>query len=527
MINKIIFIFLIFFFYNKILIKFKNSNSKRIEYNYDFLNTSFEDLENSKKVLLTKKYLMRNKKYYDENSKNYHTFGWLHAAKKIGGANFVKIAKNQIINWTNNNYSSVSYVWEETFISKRLINLIYNYDFYAVSSNKNEKKIFKNLILKHFLLLNLRRQISKNISDISIESSKALLLFSLINKLKYSHFINLIKEQINNNVNEDGFHKSINPSLQAEYINHLYEIKNMCLFFKIEKIDVIEFQILNMCSLLKNLFHKDSTIALFNGSNNINATSISKINEIYKDVKRKELKKITNGLAVYDNEKFKVFFDITKPTNKLLNQNLHAGTLSIEMSYDKEKIITNCGSIETRVGKKPEFLRFSAAHSTIIINNTNISELVEKKSYKRIPKKIIYNYQEGENYQIYEATHDGYRDNFNSIVKRRIILSKNKIELKGEDTILLTKLNNNKRIYNIRFHLTPGCSCLMTNDKKTVIIKTISQKSWIFKSESKLTLEDSIYINDGRRINKTKQIVLSGACSVAKKTEYWSISKAE
>ena len=56
----------------------------------------------------------------------------------------------------------------------------------------------------------------------------------------------------------------------------------------------------------------------------------------------------------------------------------------------------------------------------------------------------------------------------------------------------------------------------MTNDKKTVIIKTISQKSWIFKSESKLTLEDSIYINDGKRINKTKQIVLSGACSVAK-----------
>ena len=77
---------------------------------------------------------------------------------------------------------------------------------------------------------------------------------------------------------------------------------------------------------------------------------------------------------------------------KLLNQNLHAGTLSFEMSYDKEKIITNCGSIEKRIGKKPEFLRYSAAHSTIILNNTNISELVEKKSYKRIPQIIEYNY---------------------------------------------------------------------------------------------------------------------------------------
>ena len=46
----------------------------------------------------------------------------------------------------------------------------------------------------------------------------------------------------------------------------------------------------------------------------------------------------------------------------------------------KEKIITNCGSIEKRTGRKPEYLRLSAAHSTIIINNTNIARSKHKKS---------------------------------------------------------------------------------------------------------------------------------------------------
>ena len=292
-----------------------------------------------------------------------------------------------------------------------------------------------------------------------------------------------------------------------------------------KKIDVIEFQILNMCSLLKNLFHKDGSIAFFNGSNNANIKIIQKINKLYKDIKPKRLTNIKNGIAVYDKHKLKIFFDITKPSSRLLNQNLHSGTLSFEMSYDNEKIFTNCGSIEKRIGKKPEFLRFSAAHTTLILNNTNISELVEKKSYKRIPQLIKYNYEELDDAFLYESIHDGYSKNFKSVIKRKMLISKKNIGINGEDTIISTKLSSRKKIYNIRFHLTPNCSCLITNNEKNVLIKTNLNNSWIFKSENKLTLEDSIYINDGKRISKTKQIVISGVVSSPKKTETWSIYK--
>ena len=99
----------------------------------------------------------------------------------------------------------------------------------------------------------------------------------------------------------------------------------------------------------------------------------------------------------------------------------------------------------------------------------------------------------------------------------------NKIE--GEDIIITTKLYNKKILYNIRFHLTSNCSCLLTNDSKNVLIKTKKGQSWIFRSKTSLTLEDSIYIKDGKKVEQTKQIVISNYSDASKQKQFWSITK--
>ena len=199
-----------------------------------------------------------------------------------------------------------------------------------------------------------------------------------------------------------------------------------------------------MTSVLGNLIHKDNSIALFNGSNNANYNSVIKIINLTKDIKLKKLENIKNGIAAYSNNKLKIFFDVVKPSNKEINQNLHAGTLSFELSCDGEKIITNCGSVEKRFVKRPDYFRYSAAHSTIVVSNTNISELVEKKSYKRIPKNIIFKNSDNEESLIWTGSHDGYRENFNKIIKRKIKIYKKINKIEGEDTVITTKLQNKK-----------------------------------------------------------------------------------
>ena len=121
--------------------------------------------------------------------------------------------------------------------------------------------------------------------------------------------------------------------------------------------------------------------------------------------------------------------------------------------------------------------------------------------------------------------HDGYQDNFKKIIKRKIFISKKTFYIRAEDLIINSKFFKDDIIYSIRFHLTPICTCVLTQNKKSVLIKTNLDQSFVFKSESKLTLDDSIYISDGKKIEKTKQIVITGRCKTPKTIVKWFIAK--
>jgi len=521
MIKKIVKKIYINFFLNNFIIKLKSKKKYINDYGFDFQNICFENLSHLQTILFSNKYY--KKKFVDEKNYSYHCFDWLIVAKKVGGSKSISIAKKQIFNWYKKKYSKNSFIWDAHVTTKRITNLIYNYDFYAISSNNYEKKIFHNLIFEHYLILEAFIKFEK-IEKTTIELSKIIILLRIIYKNDIEKNLSILKIQIYKFIDKNGYHKSYNPSYQAEFINQLHEIKNILLYFKYKIPNEIDFHLYNMSAAFNNFFHKDNSIALFNGSNNANYFQYKKIDQQINDLKPKKLDKVKNGICIYNDKNKKIFFDIVKPTNRQINQNLHSGTLSFEMSCLGEKIVTNCGSMEKRYGKKPEYFRYSAAHSTLILNNTNISEL-SKNSYKRIPQKILFDYVENNNEVIWIASHDGYHINFSRIIKRKLKISKNKNMVAGEDSIILSKYNSKKILYNIRFHLTPNCSSLLANNKRSVFIKTSKNQSWIFNSTGILSLEDSICIKDGKKIEQIKQIVITNYADVSNKTEKWSFVK--
>ena len=521
MIKKIIKKIYIFIFINSFFIKIKNQNRKN--FNYNFLNINFDNYENSKNIFLSKKYYKG--KFLNEKDYNYHCFDWLQYAKKIGGSKSINNSKKLIFIWNKNNYSKNTFVWEVKITAKRLANLIYNYDFYAISAANLDKNLLDKIILEHFLIINLEIN-QKKVTELKIEEYKSLLLGFLIYNKDTDKILKILLKLLTIQIDKNGFHKSYNPMQQAEFLNNLHEIKNMLLFFKISVPNELSYHIINMTALLTSLLHKDNSLALFNGSNDLYNKEVHQIINLENDVKSKDLKKINKGIAIYNDKNKKIFMDIVLPINQLINNNLHASTHAIEISSQGEKIITSCGSIEKRIGKKPEYLRYSAAHSTIILNNTNISELVENKSYKRAPKKIIFLSEEDKNYIIWKSTHDGYVDNFKKIVKRSIFISKDENKIIGQDSIISTKMHSKKISYSIRFHLMPNSNCLITNNYKSVLIKTKLNQTWIFKSNSKISIEDSIYINNGKKVEQNKQIVINGTADDKKKIENWSLIKS-
>jgi uncharacterized heparinase superfamily protein len=507
----------------KIYIFLVKKNFNNVSFEYNFKNIEFQDDEYLKKLIFVDNF--KNNKIHNLQNYTYHSFDWLNIARKIGGENSIIKAKKHLISWNSNKYKKNTFVWNSSFISKRLVNIIYNYDFFASTYSKHDKNLINNIIIEHYLLLGIEIN-SKSVDLVSLEECKAIILLSLIYKKKIYKYEQLLKKIILTHVDNNGFHKSYNPLSQAKFINHLYEIKNIFLYFKIYISEELNFQLLNMTSLLKSLMHKDGSLALFNGSNNFYLSKIFEITKMEKDLKAKNLKGVKKGILYYSDKNKKVFMDIVKPVNQSINEDFHSGTLSFELSCLNEKIITNCGAVNNKYSESPQYLRYSAAHSTTIVNNTNISELIKGRAYKRAPQNITINSIENNESFTWEASHDGYLKNYQKIIKRKLQISKKSDAIFGQDEIISTKINSRKESYSIRFHLMPHCNCLITNDKKTILIKTKKNQSWVFKSNSSICIEDSIYIGNGKRVEQNKQIVIYGSIQNNKKIEKWSLIKS-
>ena len=505
-IRKFIYVFIFYKFKSKKNLTFSDLNFRKNDYtNY----------------IQVKSYIFK-KEFYNLSNKNVHSFDFLNFSNKLGGKIGINLSKESIFGWFNKNKNKLNFPWTEDYTSKRFINLLYNYEYINSSALTNDKKKLDLIIFFHMHRILFDIKTKKN-SEVSSFDLIAYLLTSLINNKNNYNIINYIKFITDNQVDKIGMHKSYNILEHSKFINNLYEIKNILLFFNIKKSNLFDELLLKMTSILNQYFHSDGSIPLFNGSNNIYTKLI--YDSLNKDtfLVKREFTNINNGLAFYGDKNKKIFFDVVQPNKDMISSNLSAGTLSIEFSGLGEKIFTNCGASET-FGKNPEYLRYSAAHSTIILQNTNISEIKEGNPHIKFPQSVIFRKESNDDKEIFEGSHNGYMRKFNKILKRKLVIFKNKNKINGEDTFISYKEIRTRIFFHIRFHLAEEMVFNFTNNKKNIILKTKNENIWLFKSDNELIVEDSILV-DNNLTKPIKQIVIKGILSENKTVKKWSLEK--
>ena len=485
---------------------------------FNDLNFRRLDFTNYKQV----KSFIFKKDFYRLNNDHINTFEFLNYSQNLGGKIGISLSRNSIIKWYANNKNKIFHPWTGDNTSKRLINIIYNYDFITSSSSETEIKTLKKIILVH-IYRTIQDFKFKDLNEISSYDIIANTLSNLILKKKFNSHKSYIEIIINTQVDKLGMHKTYNILEHAKFLNNLYELKNIFLYFKIKIPKKIEEVVIKMTSILNEYFHLDGTIPLFNGANN-NYTKI-----IYETLNtddyliKRTFSSINNGIAFFSDKNKKLFFDVVQPNKKGVSKNLNAGTLSFEFSSMGEKIITNCGASEAQ-GKNPGYLRYSAAHSTIILQNTNISEIKEKNPHIKFPQSVTFLANTIPGYKIYEGSHNGYQNKFNRIIKRKIKICDTENKIFGEDSIISIKNIGDKIIYHIRFHLTSELVFNFTNNRKNIILRTKLKNMWLFKSDIELEVEDSIIV-DKNRTTPSKQIVIKGITNKNKTVRRWSLEK--
>ena len=507
LIRKILFVFIFSRFQKNIdTHSFENLNFKKLDFN------------NYKQI----KSFIFKKDFYKDSNKYVQSFDFLNFSKDIGGEIGIELSKKSIFNWYFKNKYKIFFPWLEDFTSRRFINIIYNYEYINSSSNFNERKLLNKILTIHIQRILIEFNY-KRISDISSYDLVGYYLASFILKKVSNKNIKFLNSILYNQIDNLGMHKSYNILEHTKYINNLNELANIFLYYNREIPSKLDECIVKMKSVLNSYFHDDGSLPLFNGSNNNYTKLIHSFLKEEEYLKSRNFPNYTNGIAFYSDNRKKVFFDVVQPNKDKISSNLSAGTLSFEFSSGGQKIITNCGASES-FGSNPEYLRYSAAHSTIILQNTNISEIKESNPHIKFPQSVKFAYEKTDEKVIFEGSHNGYSQKFSKVIKRRLEIDSLKNKIVGKDTIISTRNNNHRIVYHIRFHLVYELSYNFTNNKKSVILKLKNNDMWLFKSDDELVIEDSILVDNNKTIS-TKQIVIKGIINTTKIEKNWSLEK--
>lgn len=199
----------------------------------------------------------------------------------------------------------------------------------------------------------------------------------------------------------------------------------------------------------------------------------------------------------------------------------HAGTLSFEMSFGRERLIVNCGASPAAESGWRDALRATAAHSTLVVSETNSAELREEGLGRR-PERVTAERHEAEGAQWLEASHDGWRRPFGAVHRRRIYLAGSGEDLRGEDMLEMAEPETPLPPFLLRFHLHPAVVASTQEDGETVLLRLSSGQGWRLRSKgARPSLEESVHIAGEAR--RSTQVVLRA--EEGSDTVQWAITR--
>ncbi|HUP67813.1 MAG TPA: heparinase II/III family protein, partial [Sphingomicrobium sp.] len=215
-----------------------------------------------------------------------------------------------------------------------------------------------------------------------------------------------------------------------------------------------------------------------------------------------------------------VLLDAAPPPPPKIASQGSASTLAFEMSDGGQRLIVNCGGPGPLPSALPpglvHGLRTTAAHSTLILADTNSTSIQPDGSLGKGVEDVAIDRTEGNDASRLEASHDGYARSFGLTHKRSLMLGNDGKELRGADQLIAKgrrKIRDSAG-YAVRFHLAPGVEPTVTADGMGAILRSKGAPPWNFRCRGgMLTTEESLWIDGRGQAQRTLQLVIVGEVS--------------
>ena len=426
----------------------------------------------------------------------------------------------------NSNYNHK--IWENDILSRRVISWIANSALTYEGSSQNYKNKFDYIIKKQINHLINEIKGTNNIENKTLSCCAIILTGLSFKDEKYLKFgLDLLKKIINSSLGTSNFPKSRNFRQLIFYLKHFILIREFLKESQRDIPEILDEAIFHLGQSYNIIWQSKKINFLFNGNNNSDTSEFDQYLKSH-DYNFKNQNIETGGYCFFKNKKICLTIDTGNAPETKSSDNYQAGPLSFEITYEKDKIITNSGYFQNYKHQLHKISRSTANHSTLNINNTSSSRFTKKKYGKNYLEKnfkiLSKNISSDSNFWKITASHDAYLKEFGIIHEREIEYLINKEIFNGKDQIIVKK-SLKPLTYELRFHLMPYSKVTKTLDGKNILIET-ENSGWKFSCKNHLIdIETGLYFGDKNSYSENKNILLFGKIENSSKNLEWALEK--
>ena len=228
-----------------------------------------------------------------------------------------------------------------------------------------------------------------------------------------------------------------------------------------------------------------------------------------------------------------VVIDAAPPPPQKMAEQGSASTLAFELSDGTQRLVVNCGGPGPVPTELPDELvhglRTTAAHSTLVLADTNSTNIQPDGSLGKGVEDVAISRSEDNDSSRLEASHDGYVRSFGMVHKRSIMMGNDGKEIRGSDQLVPKgrKKIRESAPYALRFHLAPGVEATITADGMGAILRSHGAPPWNFRCRgANLGIEESLWIDGRGQAHGTTQLVIVGEVSALGGEIGWQFRRA-
>lgn len=450
-------------------------------------------------------------------------FSWLRDLRQVGGDMARRRARELVADWIDRYADWDAFAWEADILGERIANWIGHHDFFCASADDDFRARFLDSLFRQARHLG-RIAATAAAGSATVQAAKGLIYAGAAlptEKALQGLGQRLLAERLAGQILPDGCHASRSPSRHLAVLRDLIDIR-ACLRATGGPVpDAVDSAIERMAAMLRTLRHGDGGLALFNDSNEEDSLLIDAVLAQSEAKIRPQSEPGASGFHRLSAARTLLILDAGRPC--AVDGCAHAGLLSFEMGVAKERLIVNCGAASGR----PDWnraLRATAAHSTLVVDDVNSAEVLGDGTSGRSPARVTAERQEQDGNQLVDASHDGYAERLMLTHRRRLFLSADGADVRGEDVLT----GSGGGSFAVRFHLHPKVKASVSQNGAFVLLRLPSGQGWrMLASGGALTLADSVYLGQRGEMRRSQQIVVSGTLSGSGTVMKWALRREE